>query len=143
MKPGSTHRPAASRRSTPGGGFRSGPPTAAIRPSMTSTVPPSMGSPSTGTTYPPAIAMLPRSWLPVTRHPFTGLPRDEDRAGLRGPHRLLQRGQVVRAVVADAVDEERRRARDGGQVRGVDVLGDPRRADVLAQVGREPRGVEP
>ena len=35
-----------------------GPPTAAILPSMISTVPPSMGSPSTGTTYPPVIAML-------------------------------------------------------------------------------------
>ena len=52
--------PAAGRvdDGTPGGGLRSGPPTAAILPSMITTVPPPIGSPSMGTTRPPVIAML-------------------------------------------------------------------------------------
>ena len=58
MKPGSTHLPVASTTSTPLP-TRTFEPTAAILPSVTSTVAFSIGSPSTGTTYPPTIATLP------------------------------------------------------------------------------------
>ena len=51
---------------SPAGGSKSGPATVAILPSAIRTVPPSMGSPSTGTTYPPVIAML----LLATPPPF-------------------------------------------------------------------------
>src|SRR5262249_52384357 len=150
MKPGSTHFPAASTVSASGGGRYPGPATAAIWPSASSTVPFSMGSVSMGTTRPPVIAML----LPATPPPFryelgrfntstTGAsPHAKDRTALGGVHRLLQRGEVVRAVVPDAVDEERGGTGDGGQVGGVDVLGDPAGADVPAQVGGEPPDVE-
>src|SRR6516164_8819523 len=109
MKPGSTHLPAASMTSVPGGGSKSAPATAAILPSASRTVPPSMGSPSMGTTRPPVIAML----LPATPPPFRFVlnlfsAHAEDRAALGGVHGLRQRGEVVRAVVPDAVDEERR-----------------------------------
>src|SRR5580700_9022290 len=59
MKPGSTHLPAASTTSVPAGGVKPGPSTAAIFPSRSRTVPPSMGSPSIGTTRPPTIAVAP------------------------------------------------------------------------------------
>ena len=52
-------------------------------------------------------------------------------------HGLRERGDVVGAVVAAAVDEEGRRARDAAQVGAVDVLGDPPRA-ACARAG--PRG---
>ena len=57
MKPGSTHFPAASTTATPGGTSKPGPSTAAIFPSRSRTVPPSIGSPSIGTTRPPTIAV--------------------------------------------------------------------------------------
>ena len=57
MKPGSTHFPVASTISVPEGAVKPGPSTAAIFPSRSRTVPPSIGSPSTGTTRPPTIAV--------------------------------------------------------------------------------------
>src|SRR5579859_6432490 len=57
MKPGSTHFPVASTTATPDGTANPGPSTAAIFPSRSRTVPPSIGSPSTGTTRPPTIAV--------------------------------------------------------------------------------------
>src|SRR5690606_27553290 len=57
MKPGSTHPPAASTISASAGTSTSAP-TAAIVARYSSTVPPSIGSPSTGTTYPFVIAIV-------------------------------------------------------------------------------------
>src|SRR5580692_10439573 len=57
MKPGRTHLPAASTTSEPAGTAKPGPSTAAIFPSRSRTVPPSIGSPSIGTTRPPVMAM--------------------------------------------------------------------------------------
>src|SRR5699024_9627630 len=54
-KPGSTHFPLASWTATPSGMVMSRP-RAAMTPSRTSTVPPSITSPSTGTTRPPVMA---------------------------------------------------------------------------------------
>src|SRR5260221_4704755 len=58
MKPGSTHLPAASTTSALSGTAKPGPSTATIFPASSRTVPPSMGSPSTGTTRAPTIALL-------------------------------------------------------------------------------------
>ena len=57
MKPGSTHLPVASTTATSAGTVKPGPSTAAILPSRSRTIPPSIGSPSTGTTRPPTIAV--------------------------------------------------------------------------------------
>src|SRR6202034_4116126 len=59
-----------------------------------------------------------------------------------GPHRLGQLAQVVGPVVTLAVDEERRCARYPAEVRGVDVLVDPGRADVVGQVAGEAVGIQ-
>ncbi len=69
MKPGSTHLPVASTRAASAGGVKSGPATAVIFPSVIRTVPPSIGSPSTGTTKPPVIAMLLRTSVPAAFGP--------------------------------------------------------------------------
>src|SRR3954452_4978087 len=65
------------------------------------------------------------------RHPRTRQTRD-----------LGQGLDVVWAVVAAAIDEERRRGGNPTEVRVVDVAGDPRRNPVIPQVVREPVGVE-
>ncbi len=57
MKPGSTHFPLASTTTTSEGTVKPGPSMAVIFPSRNRTVPPSIGSPSTGTTRPPTIAV--------------------------------------------------------------------------------------
>src|SRR5580704_1099285 len=87
-----------------------------------------------------------------SRKPRTGLMSTpigaEKLAGLRGNRRprelgstrarrldrLGQRLQVVRAVVAPAVDEERWRARDAARVGAGDVLGDSRCVNAAAQL---------
>src|SRR5690348_6692985 len=58
-------------------------------------------------------------------------------------HRRREGGDVVGAVVAEVVDEERRGARHAGEIRGVDVLRDPARADARPQVVLEALDVEP
>src|ERR1700733_12793813 len=57
MKPGRIHLPAASTTSVPAGTAKPGPSPAAIFPPRSRTVPPSIGSPSIGTTRPPMIAV--------------------------------------------------------------------------------------
>src|SRR5579862_6756008 len=78
MKPGSTHSPVASTTVTPDGTANPGPSTAAIFPSRSRTVPPSIGSPSTGTTRPPTIAVS------VTR-PILGPANPANPANPAGP----------------------------------------------------------
>src|SRR5581483_2652406 len=53
-----------------------------------------------------------------------------------------ERLDVVRAVVALAVDEERRRPGDAAQVRAVDVLRDPPGVDAPPHLVAEPVAVE-
>src|SRR5262249_59176376 len=96
--------------------------TASILPSVTRTVPPSTGSPSTGTTRPPVIAML----LFATAESLDCRGIDH-RERLGRAHRLLERCQVERAVVPLAVDEERRGAGHGREVGRLHVLGHPAR----------------
>ena len=74
-----------------------------------------------------AAALLTESRAGVPRRRVAVLGRSADQFTCAGGlHRSRERGDVVRAVVADAVDEERRRAGDAAQVGRVDVLGDPR-----------------
>src|SRR6185437_3808863 len=63
-------------------------------------------------------------------------------AGAGGADRAGEGRDVVRAVVAAAVHEERRRPRDAGEVGAVHVLGDPGAADALTQVLGEAVGVQ-
>src|SRR5581483_7924177 len=70
------------------------------------------------------------------------LPRGDRRAGARRPDRPRERGDVVGAVVAAAVHEERRRPRDAAQVGAVHVLGDTRRPRVRVEILREAPEVE-
>src|ERR671923_29433 len=68
--------------------------------------------------------------------------RREPRAPERGGDRIAQRGDVVGALVAAAVDEERRRAGDAAGVRAGHVVGDPRHVDVAADLVPEAVAVE-
>src|SRR5262249_17012695 len=68
---------------------------------------------------------------------------DEHGLRARGAHRSRERRDVVGAVVAAPVDEEGRRAGDAAEVGAVDVVGDPRRADAVAQIRGEAVDVEP
>ena len=61
----------------------------------------------------------------------------------RGADGGRERGDVVRAVVTTAVDEERRRAGDAAEVGAVDVVGDARGADAVAKIVREALDVKP
>src|SRR5581483_4361172 len=63
-------------------------------------------------------------------------------AGARSPDCLFQRLDVVGAVVAAAVDEEGRGAAHVAEVGAVDVLCDPRRADMGLELLGEPVDVE-
>src|SRR2546429_6607711 len=63
-------------------------------------------------------------------------------AGARDAHRLRERGDVVRAVVAPAIDEERGRAGDVAEIRAVDVFGDATGTGVLLEIGGETVDVE-
>src|SRR5438105_4058080 len=67
----------------------------------------------------------------------------DGRASACDAHRLRERGDVVGAVVAAAVDEEGRRAGHVAEVGAVDVLGDAGRAGTALEVGGEPVDVEP
>src|SRR5438045_2601562 len=75
MKPGSTHLPVTSTISAPAGTVNPGPSTAAIFPSRSRTVPPSTGSPSIGTTWPPVIAIVCATLLLRTPEPMSALSR--------------------------------------------------------------------
>src|SRR5690348_8204593 len=60
-------------------------------------------------------------------------------AGAGGDHGLAEGVDVVGAVVALSVDEERRRTGDAADVGAVDVLGDLRSALVFADSSEESR----
>ena len=60
----------------------------------------------------------------------------------RHAYRGRERGDVVGAVVAAAVDEEGRRTGDAAQVGAVDIFGDAGSAGVLLQLVGEPLDVE-
>src|SRR5436189_6204560 len=64
-------------------------------------------------------------------------------APTRDAHRRREAVDVVGAVVAPAVDEERRRAGDAAEVGAVDVVGDLRGADARTKVVCELLDVEP
>ena len=63
-------------------------------------------------------------------------------AGASGLDRRLERRDVVGAVVADAVDEERRRAGHLAEVGAVDIARDPSGADMMLDVVGEAVDVE-
>src|SRR3954469_9438957 len=62
--------------------------------------------------------------------------------GLRRADSGLERGDVVRAVLPQAVDEERRGARDAAEVGRLDVLRDPGLVNVLPHLAVEALHVE-
>ncbi len=72
----------------------------------------------------------------ILKKVLLGTMSQQSRASACGAHRLGQRVDVVGAVVAAPVDEERRRARDAARVGARDVLCHSRRILVVAQLVR-------
>ena len=75
--------------------------------------------------------------------PDRPLRRGQFRARTGGVYGAREGFEVIRAVVAAPVDEERRRAGHAAQVRALYVLGDAVRAHVLLQVLGEASDVQP
>src|SRR5664280_292848 len=117
--------------------------------------PPSRGSRLVSSQGPPCSSQVGRAAPSAVARKFTGVAvRPDDpwrRLALLGPDRSLgalqtyrvgQSVDVVGPVVAPAVEEEGRSARDSAEIGAVDVLGDPVRAGAAVQVSGEARHVQ-
>src|SRR5271165_3652969 len=80
-------------------------------------------------------------WFPHDR-PALGRAKEKARAIPRRADRGRERLDVVGTLMAAAVDEERRRARDAARVGRGDILGHPRRVHPPANLLDRPLGIE-